>query len=175
MRQRQSSVINHPIANDPKLKFAEAALDDKASRACDQSCRAACVICSLEAPTSACPIRRYGRRSRLSWAYSLPVAASSLPYPDHPAHREARVFFGPSRPQLDVLLHGSCVASNCTQFAERNITVRREAQPVLRGTICSSPPICFTSESTSFIPKPLHFATSKPAGSPGPSSKTERE
>ena len=60
-------------------------------------------------------MRRYGRRSRLSWEYSFPVAASFLRYPDRPAHREGRVFCGRSRPRLVVLLRGSRVASHASR------------------------------------------------------------
>ena len=46
-----------------------------------------------------CPIRPYGRRSRLSSEYSFPVAASFSRYPERQVHRENRAFCGRSRPR----------------------------------------------------------------------------
>jgi hypothetical protein len=56
-----------------------------------------------------------------------------------------------------------------------NVTAKHALWPSRRRLMWRSPPICLTSQRTSFIPSPLLLSASNPAGSPGPSSSTESE
>src|ERR1700722_14960480 len=106
-----------------------------------------------------CPIRRYGRRTRRSWGYSLPVAASFSRCPGRPAHREARVFCGRSRPRLTVVLlrepgaalgalHGALLnvlAFSCAR--ERDIRERNAPWRWPSEQNCSSQYVIFALQS----------------------------
>src|SRR5216683_805243 len=56
---------------------------------------------------------------------------------------------------------------------ERNVTVKHVPQPLSPGKIRNPPSICRTNDCTIFIPSPLLWARSNPAGNPGPSSNTD--
>ncbi len=58
-----------------------------------------------------CPIKRYDRRTRLSWECSFSAAGSSLRYPDRPGRRAAQVSYERSRPRLVALRRGYREAS----------------------------------------------------------------
>ena len=58
---------------------------------------------------------------------------------------------------------------------KQNATATRAPRPLSPGKMCSSPPICFTSDSTIFIPSPLLQAGLNPIGNPGPLSDTDSE